>query len=138
MRATCIQTICLTSSSTASQQSCFGSKLLNDQDWGLWVDDQSFDPTALDKHPPKFDWIIAASSAPEAILLIQEFGPPFFIDLDDDLGDGSEASVKNIVKYLYDKYPYVKMEFKIRYPSSPVGNWLYTYMDTWQRMQGFQ
>ncbi len=112
--------------------------MLTDQTWSLWLDDQSFDPATPDKHPPKYDWVVAACSAEEAILLIEELGAPFFIDLDDDLGDGPQGSVKSVVKYLYDKYPYVKIEFKIRYPSSVVGNWLYTYMDTWQRSQGLQ
>lgn len=107
-------------------------------DWSLWVDDQSFDSTKPDHHPPTHDWVVAASSADEAILLIQELGPPFFIDLDDDLGDGHLESVKNIVKYLYEKYPEVQIDFRIRYPSSKVGNWLYTYMFSWHRMHGFQ
>jgi hypothetical protein len=110
---------------------------MRDEPWSLWVDDQSFDPATPEKHPPKYDWIIAAASAKDAILLIEELGAPCFIDLDDDLGDGAEASVKSIVKHLYDKYPNVEIGYRIRYPSSPVGKWLYSYMFSWHRTQGF-
>lgn len=99
--------------------------------WSLWVDSKSFDPEAIDKQPPGYDWVVAASNAKEAIMLIDELGPPCFIDLDDD------ELCKDVVRHLYQKHSGVEIGFRVRSPNSVVGSWLYNFMYSWHQIHGF-
>lgn len=102
----------------------------------LWVDDNAYNIYTPDRHPPNLEDIVVASSAKEAIGIIDRLGAPYFIDLDDDLGDGLQSS-KLIVKHLYDKFADTEIGFRVRYPSSSSGNWLFVFMDSWHKTKGF-
>ena len=107
--------------------------------YSLWVDDQSFDPNAAECHPPPYDWVIPATSAEEAILIIKEFGAPCFLELDSNLGLNSklEDSSRDVVRYLYSHYSNHNIEFKIRCPNTPNGEWLFAFMLSWRKIKGF-
>ena len=73
--------------------------------WKLFLDDQIHDSDAPDRHVP--EGFIGAASSAEAMRLVQELGPPEYMDLDHDLGllpDGSEDNAKVFLKWLTENY----------------------------------
>lgn len=68
----------------------------------LWLDDQINDPAAPARHCP--EGFEGAASMQEAQQLVDLLGPPSFMDLDHDLGDG-ESSGMDFLKWLANKYP---------------------------------
>jgi hypothetical protein len=75
--------------------------------WKLWLDDQWYDPNAVDKHPP-IGWV-GCESVERAMWLIRKMGLPVEMSLDHDLGCdefGFEVlNGRDFVTILFDRYP---------------------------------
>lgn len=102
----------------------------------LWIDDQSFDPETPERHPPE-GWKAAVSSA-EAIAIIEEFGPPEFIDWDHDLGvlaDGSPDTAMIVINHLTNNYYDAEIDYEV-HSKNPIGRLnIISKMDSWKRSQ---
>lgn len=74
--------------------------------WKLWLDDQWYDPNAVDKHPP-IGWV-GCESVERAAWLIHKMGLPEEMSLDHDMGVdefGFEVlNGRDFVTILFDRY----------------------------------
>ena len=104
--------------------------------WRLWLDDEAFSETAIDRHPPSDgnEWMVATSSA-EAIALIEKYGVPAFIDFDHDLGRKMDCddTAKVVCKYLTEHHFDADIEFRIHSANPDGTKWIRSYMDSWKR-----
>jgi hypothetical protein len=70
--------------------------------WKLWLDDQINDPHAPARHCPKgFE---GAASVVDAQELVDQLGPPSFMDLDHDLGENVPSGM-DFLKWLANNHP---------------------------------
>ncbi len=100
----------------------------------LWIDDQSFDPDTPNRHPPV--GFKAATSSAEAISIIEEFGPPEFIDWDHDLGylpDGQEDTAMHVINYLTLHHYNTTIEYDVHSRNGPGSANIISKMESWKR-----
>lgn len=72
-------------------------------DYRLWIDDQALDmDVQAFRRPPleETDWLIAISSK-QACSIVQEFGIPYFIEFDHDLGKLSSGDNDTSMYFLH-------------------------------------
>ena len=89
--------------------------------WKLWLDDDALNVVTPERHAPG-GYTYALSSA-QAIKLVEENGPPFFMDLDHDLGllqNGDCDTAMIFLKWLLNTYPDAEFEYEI-HSKNPVG-----------------
>jgi hypothetical protein len=96
--------------------------------WSLWLDDQFKDPECPARHTPKY--FVPAGSCEEAIALVENLGPPKFMDLDHDLADGRDAM--SFLRWLSTAIK-APPEYRV-HSANPVGRKnIESFMDSWKR-----
>lgn len=102
--------------------------------WKLWLDDDGLNVNTPERHAPG-GFSLALSSA-QAIKLVEANGPPFFMDLDHDLGklqDGNDDTAMLFLKWLSEHFPDAEFEYEI-HSKNPVGRAnIKSYLDSWIR-----
>lgn len=98
--------------------------------WKLWIDDQLNDPETPNRHAPV--GFVGVENNYLASMLIGKFGPPEFMDLDHDLGDGD--NVMEFLKLLANMFPDGPVPAYNVHSENPVGKKnIESFMDSWKR-----
>ena len=104
--------------------------------WNLWLDDQCRE--LLDENVPGVfvrpipRGYIGCASTDEAIAMVEELGPPEFMDLDHDLG-GDDNAMK-FLRWLSDNHFHSIPDYCV-HSRNPVGKEnIISFMDTWERI----
>jgi hypothetical protein len=106
--------------------------------WKLWLDDQAFDVDVPNRHAPK--GFVAAISTAQAKNLVENFGAPYMMDLDHDLGGGDDA-VEFLKWMMWNDVDYKQLGDGMRGPiefsihsENPIGVMrIKSFMDSWEK-----
>jgi hypothetical protein len=92
--------------------------------WSLWLDDLA------DTVRPAPEGFVVAKSSAEAVRLVEDLGPPIFMDLDHDLGGEDTAMV--FLKYLVlvtDSPP----QYRVHSANGPAAANMVAYLNSWKK-----
>ncbi len=96
----------------------------------LWIDDQLDDPSTPNRHTPK--GFLGARSTAEAIALVEEHGPPEFMDLDHDLGGDDRVMV--FLRWLSEQHPEGPVpKYRVHSENCVGGPAIDSFMSSWLR-----
>lgn len=97
--------------------------------WKLWLDDQIHDKIPSRDVPSDH---VGADSVESAILLVEANGPPAFMDLDHDLGNGSDSIVfLNWLAYRYRcDYP---PAYRVHSMNTVGRDRIISFMESWKK-----
>jgi hypothetical protein len=98
--------------------------------WKLWIDDEAYDKKQPQRNAPNS--YLVATSVNEAIKITNEQNsPPFFLNLDHDLGEGPK--VMEYLKWLYDKYPDYCPNYTVHSENCVGSLNIISYIDSWRK-----
>lgn len=98
--------------------------------YNLWIDDQLDDPNQDWRRVP--DGYFGAKSVAEACAIVSALGPPKFMDLDCDLGEGGR--VIDFLKFLEMSYPNNPPEWKVHSKNQIAAEAVNSFMKSWHRV----
>jgi hypothetical protein len=108
--------------------------------WKLWLDDQSYDSDAPERHAPE-GYIVACSTV-EACTNVTIRGLPQFIDFDHDLGENDNAMM--FLRWIESTYFWLDDEGTVHIPpcpdykvhsANPVGaDNIKSFMESWKKV----
>jgi hypothetical protein len=101
----------------------------NMKTWKLWLDDDLLNDDCPNRRCP--NGYIGFASSEEAIAFSKVNGPPVFMDLDHDLGGDDTSMV--YLKWLYDNYPNMIIDYHV-HSENVVGKAnIISYMESWKK-----
>lgn len=97
--------------------------------YSLWVDDQARDPETPKRHAP--EGFVVATSSQEAMDIVDDLGPPDFMDLDHDLG--GDDKVITFLNYLFELYPDNPPDYRVHSENVEGQKNIISFMESWHK-----